>query len=109
MGSALRTVWHGAVAQYLVNECTFVLSRSVMFDSVISWAVACQAPLSMGFSRQEYLSRLSLPTPGDLPALASRFFTTEPQKALVGEQMDTFKTAHSITALCKSDYHSDHK
>ena len=29
--------------------------------------VACQAPLSMGFSRQEYWSGLPLPSPGDLP------------------------------------------
>ena len=31
------------------------------------WTVACQAPLSMGFSKQEYWSRLPWPTPGDLP------------------------------------------
>ena len=31
------------------------------------WTVACQAPLSMEFSRQEYWSRLPLPSPGDLP------------------------------------------
>ena len=32
------------------------------------WTVVCQAPLSMGFPRQEYWSRLPFPTPGDLPA-----------------------------------------
>ena len=31
------------------------------------WTVAHQAPLSMEFSRQEYWSRLSCPSPGDLP------------------------------------------
>ena len=31
------------------------------------WTVACQAPLSMGFSRQEYLSGFPFPSPGDLP------------------------------------------
>ena len=31
------------------------------------WAVACQAPLSVEFSRQEYWSELPLPSPGDLP------------------------------------------
>ena len=31
-----------------------LLCYSVMFDSVTSWTVAHQAPLSMGFSRQEY-------------------------------------------------------
>ena len=57
---------------------------------VTPWTVACQAPLSMGFSRQEYWSKLSCLLPGDLPdsrmepmsltspALAGRFFTTEP-------------------------------
>ena len=51
------------------------------------WTVACQAPLSMGFCRKEYWSGLPFPSPGDLPssgtepvspALAGRFFTTEP-------------------------------
>ena len=32
-----------------------------------SWTVACQALLSMEFSRQEYWSKLPFPTPGDLP------------------------------------------
>ena len=31
------------------------------------WTVACQASLSMGFSRQEYWSGLPFPSPGDLP------------------------------------------
>ena len=34
---------------------------------VILWTVACQSPLSMGFSRQEYWSGLSFLSPGDLP------------------------------------------
>ena len=33
------------------------------------WTVVCQAPLSMGFPRQEYWSRLPFPSPGDLPNL----------------------------------------
>ena len=33
------------------------------------WTVACQAPLSMGFCRQEYWSGLPFPSPGDLPNL----------------------------------------
>ena len=49
--------------------------------------VARQTPLSMGFPRQEYWSGLPFASPGDLldpriepesPALAGRFFTTEP-------------------------------
>ena len=34
---------------------------------VTSWTVARQAPLSMGFSRQEYWNGLPFPPPGDLP------------------------------------------
>ena len=34
---------------------------------VIPWTVACQAPLPMGFSRQEYWSWLPCSPPGDLP------------------------------------------
>ena len=40
------------------------------------WTIACQAPLSMGFSRQESWSELPCPPPGGLPALAGGFFTT---------------------------------
>ena len=51
------------------------------------WTVAHQAPLSMGFPRQEYWSGLPFPPPGDLPdpgiepespALVGRFFNTVP-------------------------------
>ena len=41
------------------------LSRDQLF--VILWTVDPQAPLSMGFSRQEYWSGLPCPPPGDLP------------------------------------------
>ena len=41
------------------------LSRVWLFAT--PWTVTCQAPLSMGFSKQEYWSGLSFPSPGDLP------------------------------------------
>ena len=59
------------------------------------WTVAHQAPLSVGFSRQEYWSGLPCPPPGDLPdpgikstslmylAPAGRFFTTSITKGAV--------------------------
>ena len=42
-----------------------VLSHVWLFSA--PWTVACQAPLSMAFSRWEYWSELPLPTPGHLP------------------------------------------
>ena len=63
-----------------------VLSCSVMSDSATPWTLALQAPLSVGFPRQEYWSGLLVPSPEDLPdsgikprspALAGRFFTAE--------------------------------
>ena len=41
------------------------LSHIQVFET--AQTVACQAPLSMKFSRQEYWSRLLFPSPGDLP------------------------------------------
>ena len=63
-----------------------VLSRVWLF--VTLWNVACQAPLSMEFSKQEYWSKMSCPTPGNIPdpgikltslvstVVAGGFFTT---------------------------------
>ena len=65
-----------------------LFNHSVMSDFAAPWTVACQAPLSMGFSRQGYWSGLPSPSPGDLlnlgiesaslafPVSAGRFSTT---------------------------------
>ena len=76
---SLRSSW---VYTLLLFSC------QVLSDSFATpWTVAHQAPLSMGFPSQEYWSGLPFPSPGDLPdlgikpmspALAGRFFTTEP-------------------------------
>ena len=70
------------------EKCVCVLSRIQPFAT--PWTVTLQAPLSMGFSQQEYWSGLPFPPPGDLPnpgiepallvspTLAGEFFTTEP-------------------------------
>ena len=76
-------------AQQVHSHC--VHACSVMSDSATLWTVAHQAPLSMGFSRQEYWRvAISFSKGRDLPdpeikpvspaspALAGRFFTTEP-------------------------------
>ena len=46
---------------YVLSCC----SRFWLFTTL--WAIACQAPQSMEFSRQEYWSGLPCPPPGDLP------------------------------------------
>ena len=51
----------------LFRKHLLVLSHSVMSDSVTPWTRACQAPLSMEFSRQEDWSKLLVSTPGDSP------------------------------------------
>ena len=69
--------------------CVYAQSLSCGQLFVTSRTVACQVPLFMEFSRQDYCSRLPFPTPEDLPypgiepmsvspALAGEFFTTVP-------------------------------
>ena len=74
---------------FSTSFCSCVLScfSHVQFFAT-PWTVACQAPLSIGFSRQEYWSELPFSPPGDFPnpgieptplmspALAGGFFTT---------------------------------
>ena len=67
-----------------VCACSVAWSYSTLCNSM---DCSQQAPLSMGYSRQEYWNGLPFPTPGDLPnpgiepaspKVAGKFFTTEP-------------------------------
>ena len=68
----------------LKGVCAQTLSCVQLFAT--PWTVACQTPLSMRFSRQEYWTGFPFPPPGDLPnseiesvspaPLEGRFFTT---------------------------------
>ena len=79
-----RGAWQATVHGVTESDTTEqLLSRIQLF--MTPWTVACQAPLSMGFSRQEDWSGLSVPPPGDLPdpgvnpespAFVGGFFTT---------------------------------
>ena len=54
--------WNPLGSKWIMCVC------SVMSDSLRPpWTGACQAPLFLGFSRQEYWSGLPFPSPGDLP------------------------------------------
>ena len=95
------TIWAAREA-HMFSYCMLSLFSHVQLF-VTSWTVARQAPLSMGFSRQEYRSGLPCPPPGDLPnlgikpaslmspALAGGFFTIsatwEAQLLLKGFQL----------------------
>ena len=75
---------------YFLHQSVCIQSLSHVQLFVTPWTVACQASLSIGFSRQEYCSGLPFPPPWDLshpgikpsslvfPALAGGFFTTVP-------------------------------
>ena len=84
------------------------------------WSVACQIPLSMGFSRQEHWSGLPCPPLGDLPdpgtelvsllspTLAGGFFTTEPPgKPSVA--MRVYNEGKSTGLLLSSSHQEDRR
>ena len=85
-------------------SCARVLSCfSHVWFFVTPWTVACQAPQSMGFPRQEYWSGLPFPSPGDLPdpgikpvsfissALAAGSLPVMPSGRLLFEALDFIK------------------
>ena len=96
-GWMLHVITHNLVS-FLQQSCEISIPILLLLLSRFSRVQLCatpctaayQAPLSMGFSRQECWSRFPFPSPGDLPnpgieptslaslALAGGFFTTEP-------------------------------
>ena len=87
----------------------YSLSRVQLFAT--PWIVALQAPLPMGFSREEYCSGLSFHPPGDLPdpgikltssALAGGFFTSEPPGKPMLKLVKKIKSSFTKSnTLCK--------
>ena len=81
-----RGIWQNHFLPVEPNDIPSCFSRVRLF--VTPWTAACQAPLPMEFSRQEYWNGLSCPPPGDFPtpgieptslmspALAGGFFTS---------------------------------
>ena len=86
-------VWHSFVCCAKSLQCVQLFATP--------WIVAHQAPLPMGFSRQEYLSGFPFPPPGDLPdpeikpwsllspLLAGGFFTTS-TNSVVGKKKNFY-------------------
>ena len=73
------------------------------------WTVACQAPLPMGFSRQDYWSALPCPPPGQLPnpgieptslrspALVTGFFITKPSAAAAAAAAKSLQSCPTLS------------
>ena len=57
-------VCHGVFIRFCLCVC---VRRCSVVSFATPWTAARQAPVSMGFSRQEYLSGLPFSTPGDIP------------------------------------------
>ena len=60
-------IWENNFEKMTLHYVVSCVGHSVMSDSVTPWTLVHQAPLSMGFSRQEYWSRVPFPIPGNLP------------------------------------------
>ena len=88
----------------------WLLSRAGLFAT--PWTVACQASLSMGFSRQEYWSGLPFPSPGALPnpgikpefpALQADSLPSEPQGSPSPQKsiiIQTQKSTYYVIPFC---------
>ena len=61
----MHTSNHYTVQLELAQYCCLVAKSCLTL--VTPWTVDPHTPLSMGFPRQEYWSRLQFPSPGDLP------------------------------------------
>ena len=76
---------------------SYMLSRlSCVRLFVTPWTGACQAPLSMGFSRQEYWSALPFPSPGDFPSSGTKPTSLMPP-ALAGGSLPLGSPASCVT------------
>ena len=58
----------GCLSHAVSVACPCSVAKSCL-TLATPWTLACQAPLSMGFSREEYWSGLPFPSPGDLPGI----------------------------------------
>ena len=107
----LNETTKGVDGKKLLGEEECVLSHSSHVPHFATpWTIAHQAPLSIGFSRQEYWSGLPCPPPGDLPdpgtepttlkspALAGKLFTTSTTCEALGEREATRNDTEEILA-----------
>ena len=82
--------------QPFLGLCVCMLSRVPLFAT--PWTVACWAPLSVEFSRQEYQRELPSPTPGNLPNSDRTLWS------LLHWQVGSFTTEPPVDSLCWISY-----
>ena len=108
----LSTFSHLAPGSVCVCVCVCACALSHVWYFVTPWAVDCQTPLSMEFSRQEYWNGWPFPSPGDLPnpgikpvslvspALAGKFFTSWATGKPRDQALVTLKYVNTIWSNC---------
>ena len=93
--------------------------QAVSNSFVTPWTVAFQAPLSMGFPRQEYCSGLPFPSPGDLPnpgiepvllhcrwILLSLSHQGSPPRKVISKRLSLISFPYHFLYLLCSSYHA---
>ena len=99
----------------LYSNCCCLVAKSCL-NLATAWTVTHQAPLFMGFAKQEYWSGLPLLSPRDRPdpgiepvspALTGGFFVTEPPgkptlefKKKLSEVSQTEERCHMTSIIC---------
>ena len=77
------------------------------------WTVACQAPLSVGFPRQDYWSGFPFPSSGDLPNPGTKpkppacLFLIDLDSFAQRENVQTVKIHHCVKTAMKLKYYSE--
>ena len=120
-------IWtpHSTITYPYFYECVQCRARLLLMAWLVTlWTVVCQAPLSMGFSKQKYWSGLPCAPPGDhpnpgiestSPGLSDVFFTTSvtvealswmyllQKKSHVISAMETNRQVRGSTAQCEEE------
>ena len=99
----------GIFIQYYLGSLLLLFNHSSCLNSFAKpWNIACQACLSMGFSRHEYQNGLLFPSPEDLPdtkikfaspSLTGRLFNTEPPAHKSIHILQEYKQKGNLNAL----------
>ena len=99
--------WHCLLIGYVL-ACMLSHFNCVQFCAT-TWTAACQAPLSKGFSREEYWSRLPCPPPGDLSYPGTRTISYIPIQNKVKKKKRAIFFSAEFPALkffwCKLSYY----